>query len=75
MSTQTETIKYIVGKHGYYIAPVKGNQATLEQNLKEYFEDTKLYEEAKKIIIIVLMKKHMVIQKKENIFLQMILNG
>ena len=25
MSTQTETIKYIVGKHGYYIAPVKGN--------------------------------------------------
>ncbi len=47
MSTQTETIKYIVGKHGYYIAPVKGNQATLEQNLKEYFEDTKLYKEAK----------------------------
>ena len=44
MSTQTETIKYIVGKHGYYIAPVKGNQATLEQNLKEYFEDTKIYE-------------------------------
>ena len=47
MSTQTETIKYIVGKHGYYIAPVKGNQATLEQNLKEYFEDTKLYKEVK----------------------------
>lgn len=55
MSTQTETTKYIVGKHGYYIVPVKGNQAILEQNLEEYFEDAKLYKEAKENIFLLMI--------------------
>lgn len=48
LSTQEKTISYIVDKGGFYIAPVKGNQGTLERNLKGYFNDSKLYEEAKK---------------------------
>ena len=48
LSTQEKTISYIVDKGGFYIAPVKGNQGTLERNLKGYFNDSKLYEDAKK---------------------------
>lgn len=48
MSTQTETIKYIISEHGHYVAPVKGNQGTLEEQIKEYFEDKEFYEQAKK---------------------------
>ncbi len=48
MSTQTKTIEYIVGEHAHYVAPVKGNQGTLEENIKEYFSDQEFYEKAKK---------------------------
>ena len=48
MSTQTETIDYIVSQNAYYVAPVKGNQRSLEELIKEYFEDKVLYEKAKK---------------------------
>lgn len=48
MSTQVDTIKYIVGKKGFYVAPVKGNQATLENEIREYFDDKKLFSKAKK---------------------------
>ncbi len=47
MSTQTETIDYIINKKGHYVAPVKGNQSILEENIREYFEDKELYEKAK----------------------------
>lgn len=48
MSTQTKTIEYIVENGGYYVAPVKGNQKNLEDCISEYFNDVKLYKEAKK---------------------------
>lgn len=48
MSTQTETVKYIAEHDAHYVAPVKGNQGTLEEQIKEYFEDKELYELAKK---------------------------
>ncbi len=47
MSTQKNTIEYIVSQKGYYVAPVKGNQEILEENIKQYFGDKKLYKEAK----------------------------
>ena len=39
MSTQKDTISYIKEKGGYYVAPVKGNQSTLKENISLYFED------------------------------------
>ena len=33
MSTQENTINYIADKHAFYVAPVKGNQPTLEENI------------------------------------------
>lgn len=69
MSTQTDTIEYIVKKHGYYVAPVKGNQATLEENIKLYFEDKKLYQKAKEEnYYVVTEKAHGTIEKREYIF-------
>jgi len=43
MSTQTETIKCIVENKAYYIAPVKGNQSTLEENIKLFLDDESNY--------------------------------
>lgn len=43
MSTQTKTIEYIASNHGYYVAPVKGNQGTLEENISLFFQDEKNY--------------------------------
>lgn len=37
MSTQTETIEYIIKNEGYYVAPIKGNQRKLEECIREYF--------------------------------------
>ena len=39
MSTQKDTISYIKEKGGYYVAPVKGNQSTLKENISLYFEN------------------------------------
>ena len=41
MSTQTKTIDYIANKNGYYVAPVKGNQGNLEEDISLYFKDKK----------------------------------
>ena len=69
MSTQTETIKYIAENGGYYVAPVKGNQATLEENIKNYFDDTDLCKKAKKENYLVVKEKaHGVLEKREYIF-------
>ena len=69
MSTQTKTIDYIVSKHGYYVAPVKGNQGTLEENIIEYFNDKELYEKAKsKSYIEIKEKAHGNFEKREYIF-------
>ncbi len=39
MSTQRNTIAYINEQNGYYIAPVKGNQSTLEEDISLFFKD------------------------------------
>lgn len=43
MSTQTKTIEYIVNNDAYYVAPVKGNQGTLEENIALFLEDENNY--------------------------------
>lgn len=43
MSTQVKTIEYIANNKGYYVAPVKGNQKNLEENISLFFEDNKNY--------------------------------
>lgn len=69
MSTQTKTIEYIASKNGYYVAPVKGNQGTLEENLKLYFSDNVLYNEAKKEHYYVVSEKaHSQVETREYIF-------
>ena len=69
LSTQTETIKYIVENGGHYVAPVKGNQKSLEKNIKDYFEDKELLEQAKKENYYeVKEKSHGCLEKREYIF-------
>ncbi len=69
MSTQIDTIEYIANKHAYYVAPVKGNQPTLEENIKQYFDDKKLLEKAKEESYYVVKEKtHGQMEKREYIF-------
>lgn len=69
MSTQTKTLEYIIDKEGHYVAPVKGNQTTLEKSIKEYFEDEQLYKQAKeKNYYVVKEKSHGTVEKREYIF-------
>ncbi len=69
LNTQRETIEYIVQKGGHYVAPVKGNQETLENQIKEYFDDEKLYNQAKKDNYYVVKEKvHGTLEKREYIF-------
>ena len=46
LNTQEKTIKAIVEKGGNYVAPIKENQKTLYNDIKDYFDDKILYEEA-----------------------------
>lgn len=48
LNTQEKTIKAIVEQKGNYVAAVKGNQGNLYNDIKQYFEDSECYEEAKK---------------------------
>ena len=48
LNTQEDTIKAIVGKGGNYVAAVKNNQKSLFRDIKDYFEDKKLYQQAAK---------------------------
>lgn len=69
LNTQKETIEYIVQKGGHYVAPVKGNQETLENQIKEYFDDETLYNQAKKDNYYVVKEKvHGTLEKREYIF-------
>lgn len=69
MSTQTKTIEYIVKNKGHYVAPVKGNQKILEENIKDYFEDKELFNKAKKEnYLVVTEKAHGNYEKREYIF-------
>jgi len=69
MSTQRKTIDYIVENKGFYVAPVKKNQGTLEEDIRMYFEDEELLEKAKKKgHYIVEEKSHGTYEKREYIF-------
>ena len=69
LSTQKQTIKYITENEGHYVAPVKGNQGSLEENIKLYFEDEKLFNAAKeKSYYCVQEKLHGTVEKREYIF-------
>ena len=69
MSTQIKTIEFIKDNFAHYVAPVKGNQETLEEQIKEYFEDKELYEKAKKENYIETKEKaHGTFEKREYIF-------
>lgn len=46
LNTQTDIIKYIIKNHGDYVAPVKGNQGTLYQDLIDYFNIEELKKES-----------------------------
>lgn len=46
LNTQEKTIKAIVEKGGNYVAPIKENQKTLYNDIKDYFNDKILYEDA-----------------------------
>lgn len=49
LNTQVETIKAILKGKADYVLPVKENQLLTYTEIKEYFEDKYLFEEAKKI--------------------------
>ncbi len=69
MSTQTKTIEYIVDQHGYYVAPVKGNQSTLEENLSLFFEDANNYKkENNKNYLKTIEKAHGNVETREYLF-------
>ena len=69
LSTQKQTIEYIIENKGHYVAPVKGNQGSLEENIKLYFEDKELFNAAKeKNYYCVQEKLHGTVEKREYIF-------
>lgn len=47
LNTQEKTIEAIVKQNGNYVAAVKGNQGTLHNDIKLYFEDANCYKKAK----------------------------
>lgn len=48
LNTQVDTIKAILKGKADYVIPVKENQLLTYTEIKEYFDDKKLYENAKK---------------------------
>lgn len=69
LNTQKQTIEYIIENKGHYVAPVKGNQGSLEENIKLYFEDEKLFNMAKeKSYYSIQEKSHGIVEKREYIF-------
>ena len=47
LNTQVETIKAILKGKADYVLPVKENQLLTYTEIKEYFEDNRIYEEVK----------------------------
>ena len=64
LNTQKQRIEYIVENKGYYVAPVKGNQGSLEENIKLYCEDEKLFKISKEKIYYFVKEKLYVTVKK-----------
>lgn len=69
MSTQINTIDYIMKHKGHYVAPVKGNQGTLQEQIIEYFKDKDLFNKSKnESYYEVKEKAHGTFEKREYIF-------
>lgn len=69
MSTQKDTIEYIANKGGYYVAPVKGNQSTLEENISLFLEDETNYtKKLNKNYLVTNEKAHGTVEKREYLF-------
>lgn len=69
MSTQTDTISYIHKENGYYIAPVKGNHPTLEEDIILYFKDDSNYQkEEGKNYLKTVEKAHGNVETREYLF-------
>lgn len=69
MSTQTDTIAYIHSKRGYYVAPVKGNQSTLEEDIRLYFEDENNYKKVEEENYLKIVEKaHGTAETREYVF-------
>lgn len=69
LSTQIKTIAYIASKFGYYVAPVKGNQSTLEENISLFFNDMNNYtKEIGKNYLKTIEKAHGNVETREYLF-------
>ena len=69
LNTQIKTIEYIAKNHGFYVAPVKGNQPTLEKNIRLFFNDEHNYKnEVGKNYYKVSEKAHSTIETREYLF-------
>lgn len=75
LNTQPKTIEYISKNHGFYVVPVKGNQPTLEENIKLFFDDEHNCKKEISKIILKSQKKLMDPLKQENTYFLMIFIG
>ena len=61
--------KYITKNHGFYVAPVKGNQPTLEENIQLFFADEHNYKkEIGKNYYEITEKTHGTVETREYLF-------
>lgn len=69
LNTQIKTIEYITKNHGFYVAPVKGNQPTLEENIQLFFADEHNYKkEIDKNYYKITEKAHGTVETREYLF-------
>jgi len=69
LNTQIKTIEYITKNHGFYVAPVKGNQPTLEENIQLFFADEDNYKkEIGKNYYKITEKAHGTVETREYLF-------
>ena len=69
LNTQIKTIEYITKNHGFYVAPVKGNQPTLEENIHLFFADEHNYKkEIGKNYYKITEKAHGTVETREYLF-------
>lgn len=69
LNTQTKTIESIAKGHGFYVAPVKGNQQTLEENIRLFFDDEcNCKKEEGKNYYKIIEKTHGTVETREYLF-------
>jgi predicted transposase YbfD/YdcC len=69
VNTQIKTIEYITKNHGFYVASVKSNQPTLEENIQLFFADEHNYKkEIGKNYYKITEKTHGTVETREYLF-------